>query len=146
VPPPLHEPIGLQVSRTAKVLGRAFDAALAGEGGSLPVWLVLLSVKTGGHPRQRDLAAAVGVEGPTLTHHLNRMEADGLLRRTRDPMNRRIQQVELTAEGEAAFERLRRAAAMFDRRLRAGLSPDEASLLADLLARLRVAATEEDHP
>jgi MarR family transcriptional regulator for hemolysin len=145
VPPPLHEPIGLQVTRTAKVLGRAFAAVLAAEGGSLPVWLVLVSVKAGGHPRQRDLADAVGVEGPTLTHHLNRMEAEGLLRRTRDPINRRNQQVQLTAEGDAAFERLRQAAASFDRRLRSQLTPDEVALLGDLLGRLRVAATVEEH-
>jgi len=63
---------------------RAFDAALAGAGGSLPVWLILLSVKVQRHGAQREIAEAVGIEGPTLTHHLNRMENAGLLTRTRD--------------------------------------------------------------
>ena len=50
--PPVAEPIGLQVTRTAKLLSRAFDDALAEAGGSLPVWLVLVSVKSGGVPGQ----------------------------------------------------------------------------------------------
>src|SRR3954447_20549334 len=86
---PSVEPIGLQLARTAKVVSGAFDDALVEAGGSLPTWLVLVSLKTGRHRMQRDLAEAVGVEGPTLTHHLNRMEADGLVTRTRDPENRR---------------------------------------------------------
>jgi len=73
--PPGAEPIGVQVARTAKVLNRAFDRALVAAGGSLPVWLVLTSLKAGRHGMQRELADAVGIEGPTLTHHLNRMES-----------------------------------------------------------------------
>ena len=34
---------------------------------------------------QRQLAEAVGIEGPTLTHHLNRMEAAGLANRPGTP-------------------------------------------------------------
>ena len=86
---------------------------------------------------QRELAAAVGIEGPTLTHHLNRMETAGLVTRTRDPRNRRIHQVELTAEGEALFHRLLQAVTTFDRRLRAGVTEDEVTVLGDLLDRLR---------
>ena len=99
--PPVAEPIGLQVTRTAKLLSRAFDDALAEAGGSLPVWLVLVSVKGQTQAMQRELAETVGIEGPTLTHHLNRMEAAGLLTRRRDPGNRRVHRVELTSDGEA---------------------------------------------
>src|SRR5215207_6423396 len=94
------EPIGLQLTRTTKVLSQAFDQALTEAGGSLPTWLVLLSLTARRHGMQRELAAAIGVEGPTLTHHLNRMEAAGLVRRSRDPQNRRAHRVELTQQGE----------------------------------------------
>jgi MarR family transcriptional regulator for hemolysin len=141
--PPPTEPIGLQLSRTAKVLSRAFDQALAAAGGSLPVWLVLVSVKGQRHGRQRQLAEAVGVEGPTLTHHLNKMEAAGLVTRTTDPRNRRVHRVELTEQGEAVFVRLRQAAMKFDRRLRAGITAEQIDTLADVLGRLRLNAGEE---
>ena len=132
-----EEPIGLEVTRTAKVLSRAFDDALVAAGGSLPTWLVLVSLMGRSHGRQRDLAEAVGVEGPTLTHHLNKMESSGLVTRERDPDNRRVQQVALTAEGKALFHALVAEVASFDRELRAGLSDRELATLRKLLLRLR---------
>jgi MarR family transcriptional regulator for hemolysin len=130
-------PIGLDLARTAKTCGRAFDDALAEAGGSQPVWLILISLKTGQHDNQRELAETVGIQGATLTHHLNAMESDGLVTRRRDPANRRVHLVELTDAGEALFHRLRTAAVTFDQRLRTGLSPEEVTELARLLARLR---------
>lgn len=141
--PPPTEPVGLQISRTAKVISRAFDDALAAAGGSLPVWLVLVSLKAQRHGLQRHLAEAVGVEGPTLSHHLNKMEAAGLVTRTLDPQNRRVHRVELTGQGEAAFIRLRRAAVTFDRRLRNGLSDEQVDHLTAVLGRLRLNAAPE---
>src|SRR5438874_1636215 len=119
---PTTGPIGLQLARTAKTVSRAFDDALTGGGGSLPLWLVLVSLKGRVHGAQRHLAEAVGVEGPTLTHHLNRMEAAGLVTRRRDPENRRVHRVELTDAGEATFFRLLDNVVEFDARLRKGLS------------------------
>jgi MarR family transcriptional regulator for hemolysin len=135
--PPAREPVGLVLARTAKVVSRAFDDALVEAGGSLPTWLVLVSLRRGSHGAQRELAEAVGIEGPTLTHHLNRMEAAGLVTRTRDPANRRVHRVELTDAGREAFERLLGAVTEFDRRLRRGLTRSEVDALEDLLGRLR---------
>jgi len=134
---PPTEPIGLCLARTAKVVGRAFDDALAEVGGSLPVWLVLVSLKARAPGAQRELAEALGIEGPTLTHHLARMEAAGLVSRHRDADNRRVQRVELTAAGEAEFERLRHRVAAFDERLRAGLTVADVAALGVLLDRLQ---------
>lgn len=134
---PTSQPIGLQLTRTAKLVSRAFDEALAAAGGSLPTWLVMVSLVAKRHGMQRDLASAVGIEGPTLTHHLNRMEAAGYVQRSRDPGNRRVHRVELTAAGEAEFRRLRGAVVAFDARLRAGLAADEITALGSLLERLR---------
>jgi len=135
--PPTTTPIGLHLARTAKTVSRAFDAALAAAGGTLPTWLILIGIKSGRSANQRALAAFVGVEGATLTHHLNAMEAQGLLTRTRDPANRRAHVVELTAKGEQLFASLRSAAMGFDRRLREGLEPQAIEVLARTLDRMR---------
>jgi len=135
--PPAHQPLGLHLTRVSRTVSRAFDEALAEAGGSLPVWLVLISLKSGQPPSQRELAEAVGVQGATLTHHLNAMESAGLVTRRRDPANRRLHLVELTPDGDALFFRLRDAAMAFDQRLRAGLSEAETSQLEILLNRLR---------
>jgi MarR family transcriptional regulator, transcriptional regulator for hemolysin len=119
---PARTPVGLRLTQVSRAVSRAFDEALAAAGGSLPVWLVLLSLKTQRLASQRELAEAVGIREATLTHHLNAMEDGGLIARRRDPANRRVHVVELTEAGEAAFVSLRGAAMAFDRRLRRGIS------------------------
>lgn len=146
MPPPPGRPIGLTLTRTAKAVSRAFDAALAEAGGSLPVWLVLISLRTQQLGNQRELAEAVGIQGATLTHHLNAMEHDGLLTRRRDPGNRRVHLVELTDAGEALFHRLAKAAKAHDRRLRASVTDDDVERLEQLLDRLRRNVTDVASP
>ena len=115
------------------MLNRAFEDELAAAGGSLPTWLILLSLKSGRPEPQRELAKAVGIQGATMTHHLDALERTGLVTRTRDPSNRRVQRVELTKEGDAAFDRLRKVAVKFDQRLRTDLSDDELARVGDVL-------------
>ena len=129
-------PIGLAVTATAKALSRAFDDALAAVGGSTPTWLVLQAVQSTEAATQGELAAVVGVRQPTLTHHLDGLERAGLVTRTRDPGNRRVQRIAVTESGEQLFLRLRRAAAAFEGRLRAGLDDDDVATLRRLLAQL----------
>jgi len=137
MPRPAHPPLGLHLTRVARTVSRAFDEALAEAGGSLPVWLVLISLKSRQLASQRELAEAVGIQGATLTHHLDTMESAGLVTRRRDPANRRLHLVDLTPDGDALFLRLRDAATAFDRRLRAGLSEGDVGQLEALLSRLR---------
>jgi MarR family transcriptional regulator for hemolysin len=143
MPPPARPPIGLVLARTARTASRAFDEALDAAGGSLPVWLILLSLQTRDLGNQRELAAAVGIRGATLTHHLNAMESRGLVTRHRDAANRRIQHVELTAAGEELFRQLAGAAMIFDQRLRAGLADGDIEALEQLLGRLHANVTDE---
>jgi MarR family transcriptional regulator for hemolysin len=143
---PARTPIGLELARAARTVSRAFDDALAEAGGSLPVWLVLLNLKTRQLSKQRDLAEAVGVREATLTHHLNAMDSQGLVTRTRDPANRRVHVVELTPAGEAAFLRLAEAATAFDRKLRDGLNDADLDGLTALLGRLASNVADEQAP
>jgi MarR family transcriptional regulator for hemolysin len=133
---PADLPIGLALTSTAKGVSRAFDAALAAVGGSTPTWLVLQAVKSADAGSQGELAAAVGIRQPTLTHHLDGLERAGLVTRSRDPGNRRVQRIAVTEAGEQLFLRLRRAAAAFEGRLRAGLDDDDVRTLRRLLAQL----------
>ena len=146
VPPPFPVPIGLRLAQASRTVERAFDAALAEAGGSLPVWLVLLNLKVLRPANQRELAEAVGITGATLTHHLNAMHAQGLIARARDDANRRVQVVTLTEAGEAAFLRLREAAVAFDARLRAGFAEPDLTTLAAALDRLAVNVATEGPP
>ena len=136
MPEPFPVPIGLRLNQAARAVERAFDEALAASGGTLPVWLILLNLKIHRPANQRELAEAVGVREATLTHHLNTMDARGLITRTRDAANRRVQVVTLTDAGEAAFLRLREAAMAFDAKLRAGIADADLATLGTVLGRL----------
>ena len=116
---PARTPIGLELARAARTVSRAFDDALA---------------------------EAVGVREATLTHHLNAMDAQGLVTRTRDPANRRVHVVALTPAGEAAFIRLAEAATAFDRRLRDGFTDTDLDGLSALLGRLASNVADEQVP
>jgi len=133
---PISTPIGLHLSRTARLTSRAFDEALAAAGGTLPVWLVLLNIKFRQPENQRELAEAVGIREATLTHHLSAMEANGLISRRRDPGNQRVQRIAVTEMGEVLFGRLFEAATSFDRKLRGDLTDAELDDLRTLLDRL----------
>jgi MarR family transcriptional regulator, transcriptional regulator for hemolysin len=136
VPEPFPVPIGLRLNQAARIVERAFGEALGEAGGTLPVWLILLNLKIRKPTNQRELAEAVGVREATLTHHLNAMDVSGLVTRTRDASNRRVQVVALTEAGETAFVRLRDTAIVFDAKLRAGLSDADLATLSTLLGHL----------
>jgi MarR family transcriptional regulator for hemolysin len=135
--PPAVEPIGRVLDSTAKHLSRAFDRQLADAGGTRSSWLILLTLKQQRRRTQQEVAAAVGIEGPTLTHHLDAMEKSGLIERTRDPDDRRAVRVELTKAGEELFLELAKAAIAFDQRIRDGVPDKDLDTVRRVLGRLR---------
>jgi MarR family transcriptional regulator for hemolysin len=137
MPPPGQPPIGLRLTKTARAVSQAFERAMAEAGGSAATWQVLLLVRTQNWGTQSAMAEAMGITPATLTHHLNGLERQGLIRRWREADNRRNQRVELTDAGAALFERLRATALAHDARLRSRLSEADARQLGELLDRLR---------
>jgi MarR family transcriptional regulator for hemolysin len=133
---PEGTPIGLQLAVTAKAVSRAFNDRLAAAGGSVPTWLILSSLKSDERRTQLELAKAVGIEGPTLTRHLDGLEEDGLVRRVRSGSDRRAVRVELTADGERLFAVLLQAVIGFNRELTDGVAAAELARLRKSLARL----------
>jgi MarR family transcriptional regulator, transcriptional regulator for hemolysin len=133
---PGEESLSLLIGGVAKELSRAFDDVLVAAGGSSPTWQVLRALSTGDHRTQAELAAAIGVRQPTLTHHLDALERAGLVNREREAANRRVQRVTVTESGEHLFLRLRRAASSFDGRLRAGLDDGDVAQRRRLLGQL----------
>ena len=130
-------PLGLHLALASKAVSRAFNETLAEAGGSLPSWLILNALSDGACRAQRDIAQAIGIQGPTLTAHLDNLERVGLVTRSRDRDDRRNIQVELTDSGTEAHRRLLQAVIAFNRRLRNGLSADDVANLTALLSRLQ---------
>jgi MarR family transcriptional regulator for hemolysin len=140
---PLTTPIGLALAKASRQLNRAFDAELAAAGGSLPIWLILLSVRSSSRSSQRQLAEAVGIDSATLTHHLNRMEQRGLVTRRRNPANRREHEVSINTSGEELFRELAATAQRFDSRIRSGLEEQDVAQFRSFLISLVANITDE---
>ena len=139
---PRGTPIGLQLARVSKVVGRAFNEALAEVDGSLPVWLILTTLRGDAHASQQQLARAVGIEGPTLTRHLDQLEAAGLVRRVPHPEDRRAVRVEPTEAGLALHAHMLEVVIAFNRRLTTGLAQDDLARLRELLETLEANVRE----
>ena len=102
----------------------------------MPQWVVLKSVGDEPELSQRELAGRVLVTGSTLTHHLDRLERDGLIVRVRDLDDRRIVRISLTERGKHRRTELETVVAANDARLRGLVSERDAVTLRRLLERV----------
>jgi MarR family transcriptional regulator for hemolysin len=131
-----NAPLGKRIVFAGKALRARFESALSAAGASLPTFLVLTSAREWPGVSQSELAERVGVEGPTLVRHLDRMCAEGLVTRVRDENDRRVTHIELTDEGIARQAELARVAAGLDRQLRRLFTPEDLAVLDRVLIRL----------
>jgi MarR family transcriptional regulator, transcriptional regulator for hemolysin len=99
-------PLGRLLVFTAKAMRESFERGLAEAGGSIGTWIVLNAISDEGFISQKALAGRYRVDGATITHHVDRAEAKGLVRRQVDPADRRVRRLELTAEGKRLYRRL----------------------------------------
>jgi MarR family transcriptional regulator, transcriptional regulator for hemolysin len=114
----------VRLARTARVVAQAFERAMAEAGVSASTWRLLLLSAPSQWDTQARITEAMGISGATLTHHLNALEARGLVRRWREAGNRRVQRTALTRAGEAMFGRLRQVAVRYDEHLRFQLTDE----------------------
>ena len=131
------EPLSRQIVMTAKTIKELFEYALAQQDATLATWVVLNGVERGRWASQTGLAKELRIEGATVTRHLDRLEREGLVTRSRDLEDRRQISVELTAAGKALHRRLRSVARRLDDRVCAGLTDEDRSDLQRVLERIR---------
>jgi MarR family transcriptional regulator for hemolysin len=119
-----------------KLTRERLDERMALHGGSLQQWLILRILAEEPQVSHRELAERLFVSAPTVTHHLDRLEASGLLTRTRDTGDRRVVRVDLTPPGAARRAELEAVVDATDTEVRSLLSPDDAATLHRLLTTL----------
>jgi DNA-binding MarR family transcriptional regulator len=105
---PLVEGIANRLIGLGRRLQTSLDHVISTAGLSLGDWAVLTTLREAGPPYRRSagqLAARAQRSSGTMTSRLDRLEAAGLVRRLRDPDDRRGVLVELTDAGLAAWQR-----------------------------------------
>jgi MarR family transcriptional regulator, transcriptional regulator for hemolysin len=130
------ESVGPRLRIAAKSARMLLERHLSHSGASFGNWTVLAMLESRGPTIQRALAAALGIEGPTLTRHLDRLEELGLIRRNRTGADRRYALAELTAAGRARCHELDAISRTANDQLLAGFSEEEISQLKNMLQRL----------
>jgi MarR family transcriptional regulator, transcriptional regulator for hemolysin len=134
--------VGPHLRIAAKSARMLLERHLTQAGASFATWTVLAMLESSGPLIQRVLAASLGIEGPTLTRHLDRLEELGLIRRNRDGADRRYALVELTPAGRTLCHELDAIARAANDQLLSGFSEDEAAQLTSMLRRLTRNASE----
>src|SRR5215468_742834 len=92
-----------ELMRTAKLLRLSMEEALAAAGGSFATFVTLDAVCIDAGLSQREIARRLSIEGPSVTRHLDHLEAEGLIERRGDPADRRLTRVFLTDAGKERY-------------------------------------------
>ena len=123
-----------------RLFSRALQGRFASHGVSVGQWPILLHLWEEDGLTQKELSRRVQIEEPTTTRTLDRMERDGLVRRVRNPRNRRQVNVHLTERGAALKDELVPYALEVNAVATFGLSEQDKakinSLLGYMIARL----------
>jgi DNA-binding MarR family transcriptional regulator len=112
------------------------DARLSGQAGGAPALGALLRLADEDGISQAELARRQRVEAPSMCRMVDRLERDGLVRRERDDVDRRVIRVRITPAGRSVAVAGRASVAELEARAFGALSADERQTLADLLGRL----------
>ncbi len=99
--------------------------------------MVLIELWQADGLRGGELACRLGVEPPTVTKMLRRLENFGLVERRPDPADARSFQAHLTLEGRALEDPVSRCFERAEEKTLAGLDPSERRELARLLTKMR---------
>jgi len=121
----------------------AVDEQLASMEVSSAQFKVLSSLNMGLAKSASELCKGIGYDAGAMTRMLDRLEEKELLRRTRDPSDRRLVNLELTERGAAALPRMRNVAMGVLNRFLHGFTKDEARQLESYLTRMLDRAPRE---
>ena len=126
--------IGYWVFLTAHAMERSMNEELASMGITLRQWQVLAYLALKGEMAQSELAALMGIEAPTLTGILDRMERDRWITRHGCPTDRRRKLIRPAPEVAPVWSRMVACAKSVREQAVQGLSDEQIEQLKQILA------------
>src|SRR3977135_3369780 len=126
---------GFRVARIARRLRQAVDAELRVLGLTEATWRPLVYVRRlGGGVRQKELATAMSIEGPSLVRLLDNLERRGLIERREDEPARRSRGTHLTRAGRDLAVRVAKVGTEIQTRALANVPPADLEICQRVLA------------
>ncbi|WP_189039576.1 MarR family winged helix-turn-helix transcriptional regulator [Streptomyces daqingensis] len=136
---PQVEKVVNALSRLDRRMNVAYGRQLVTLGLGHAEWEVLKELVMAGSPYQLwpgTIAKRLGLTPAAMTHRIDRMLAQGLVTRERDPDNRVRVIIGITDEGREKWLQVMRKASVFEEDLLQDLTRSERGLLGELLTRL----------
>jgi DNA-binding MarR family transcriptional regulator len=99
-------------------------------------FVVVIGAMRGRARTVNEFCQFAAIDAGPMSRLLDRLEAKDIVRRTRDSLDRRQVNVELTAKGSALYPQVMDIIARVNRQFLGGFSPAEAAQLQDFLQRL----------
>ncbi len=137
MPPEPNDFICFAIYSTNHAFSRVYKPLLETLGVTYPQYLVLVALWAKDDQTVGSLGETLFLESSTLTPLLKRLEKEGLVARSRDPMDERYVHVRLTQPGAALQEKARDFASCVDGAT--GLAPDALSALRATIVSVRSA-------
>ena len=134
---PVKETTGFVLAKVCKAHRGSVGGMLAEVGLHVGQEMVLIELWQSDGLRGGELACRLGVEPPTVTKMLRRLENLGLVERRPDPADARSFRVYLTEKGRGLEDPVSLCWERAERRTLAGLDPSERRELGRLLTKVR---------
>lgn len=131
-----EESIGYLLRTTVSTLMRAAETAMRPHGLTSVQWAPLMIISRGGNPTAASLARDLNTDTGAMTRMLDRLEAKGLLQRTRSSTDRRVVELTLTDQGRELTTLIPHHLAMVYNNHLAGFTQDEFVTLKQMLRRI----------
>jgi MarR family transcriptional regulator for hemolysin len=120
----IAQTFGFRSAHITRRLRQMVDAELRSSGLTEATWRPLVYLGRHGEGiRQKDLAQALGIEGPSLVRVLDNLERRGLIERREDDADRRARGIFLTPEGREMQKWVFRVSESIQQRLLAAVGP-----------------------
>jgi DNA-binding MarR family transcriptional regulator len=133
----VEETIGYLLTKVCRAHRGNVGTLLSGAGLHVGQEMVLLELWKEDGLKGGELADRLGVEPPTVTRTIRRMETCGFVERRPDPADARSFRVHLTDKGRALEGPVARIWEEIEEKTLQGISPEETLVLRRLLARVR---------
>src|SRR5829696_6009145 len=134
---PLERSVGYQIRMTHRALQRYLQIKIKPHGVTLGTWYFLRALWHEDGLTQRELSRRIGTRESTTMTAIVAMEANGLVRRVRNDVDRRKQNVFLTPKGRRLKTKLLPLATEVVDTATAGFGERELALLLGLLATIQ---------
>ena len=145
---PLTEGVVERIQMLARAFDRSMDETLKATGLDRRAYYLLMRLRSYGPPYRQSagrLAEDMHISSGAMTYRLDRLEADGLIRRLADPSDRRGTLVEPTELGHEMWDRTVGLQARREAVTASVLDEDEKMSLYVLLRRLQRAFPDKAH-